>query len=296
VVKLSHETLRLHFPEKGPAWKYWVQTIQDDFDNDWIINRFNVTNVRETRSFKYTPEGQGKWSKGSIVPCYVWDEQEGRIFSSFLAMNTAGLSLLAFEFSDKLKSKLLSNNVTITDGKTIDGLKTLILRSKNIKSGSEGEIHVTVPHFLVVHNEVRLSKENYSVVYHVEQTGFFEGICYPKSGSLHQSSMQNIDQVDYEFEVTDIRRFDPTVLFNWFPEWPTSTGISDTKTGENTAIPPNERQLAKVAKEAEIEAEQMKRYHLLPIRIVIMVLALALIVWSIYRMITSKKSSTDKMV
>ena len=91
------ETIRLHIPEKGPAWKYWVQKIQDEFDDQWIASRFRATNVKETRYFTYFPESEGQWSRGSIIPLYQWHENEGRHFFTFLGLDTTGLSLLELE-------------------------------------------------------------------------------------------------------------------------------------------------------------------------------------------------------
>jgi hypothetical protein len=282
------ETLRLHFPEKGPAWKYWVQEIQDKFDKKWIHNYFKVTNVSETRNFAYTPEGEGKWSKGSVIPWYVWDEQDGCMFSTFLAMNTSGLSLLAFEFSETLKNKLLSQKIDIVDGKIIDGVQTIILRSRDEKFGVENETHITIPHFLVVHREIRGIKEKFSMIYHVEKLGFFEKICYPQKGSFNQSAIKYLDKENYKFEVIDVYRFDTAFLNNWFPEWQPSTVVSEVKTGNSVIIPPSERQLKKVAEEWNSYNEQSEHPYWSVVRIVLMILGSILILISLFLMIRKR--------
>ena len=105
----QRETVRIYFPEKGPAWKLWVQEIQDEYDDRWIFNRFKVTNVKETRSFSYTPEAEGIWSNGSIIPWYVWDESSGLHFFTSLGMGISCISFLYLDETVEIRKAALGN-------------------------------------------------------------------------------------------------------------------------------------------------------------------------------------------
>jgi hypothetical protein len=286
-VELAHEIFRLHFPEKGQAWKYWIQKIQDEYDQEWIINRFHITNVAETRIFIHTLEAEGKWNNGSIIPWYTWDEQEGRSFATFLSMNTAGLSLLAFEFSETLKKQILSKELNFVGYGEIDGIKTLIFQNYDKEIGDEYEMHVTESHFLVVYSVAKNNKENFSLVYRVEKLGFFEGICYPQKGYLHQTAKKYIDKVDYKFEVTNVRRFDISLLNSWFPDWPSATIVADVKTNKNITIPHSERQIKKILDKDFSKVELVTQSTWTPFRIFLIfinsMLTIILIVWIIIK-------------
>jgi hypothetical protein len=277
-VPLAHETLRLHFPQKGPAWKYWVQKIQDKFDDEWIINRFHVTNITETRFWIYEPESEGHWSQGSVFPWYIWDDQDGRCFSSFLSMNTSSISLLSFEIPDTLQKQFTEKKIPVTEGPLIDGIKTLAIPYHNAEMETDSVLHITEPYYLVVHSEVKGIKEKFSIVYHVDQIGFFEGICYPKKGYYYLTAIGVFGKEDYKFEVTDVRRFDPQLINQWFPEWPSATIVSNANSDKAIRIPPSERQLQKVAK----QYEELTSSRWMPFRIVLIVSGVLLILISFY--------------
>jgi hypothetical protein len=282
------ETIRLHFPKQGPAWKYWVQEIQDKFDNLWIHNRFKVTNIIETRKFRYTPEGEGKWSKGAIVPWYQWDEEEGRYFFHFLGMNTIGVSLFAFVVSDDLLRKVsATQKLQFFNEGVCDGMKTFQFKGRDEEFGVQYEVHFTFPQCMVTYWEGKGIKETVSVIYNVEKIGHFEKIDYPQKGSFFATANRHQDDIDYKFNVTDVHRFDPALLNNWFPEWSASTIVSDVKTGDGIRIPPNERQLKKVAEAfvAEVESEKVeseKASRWLPFRIFLIIAGAVLIIISVY--------------
>jgi hypothetical protein len=280
------ETIRLHFPERGPAWKYWMQEIQDSFDDQWIVNRFRATNVTESRNFSYTPvTTEGTWSRGSITPWYEWDEEEGRVFFSFLGMNTMGLSLLMFDVSADLKNQIWERQRLQFTGKgQRDGIETLAFKGENTEFGVRYEVHFLSTSGLVVHWEANGIRENFSTVYHVDRLGIFEGTYYPKSGHLRQTPLRSIPKVDYKFEVTAVNRFDGELLGNWFPEWQPGTIVRDNALDKTINIPPSERQLRKAA-------ETWSSYGVVPrsstwiiFRITMVIAGIVLVLYALYLM------------
>jgi hypothetical protein len=277
------ETIRLHFPEKGPAWKYWKQEVQDKFDQQWIVNRFKVTNVSETRNFRYTPEGEGKWNDANIIPWYQWDETTGRHFFTFLGMGVSCFSFFDIDESQDIRKMTLENLKNYKTRKGIcDGIETVIFYNRDEKNKIESEIHITIPHFLVVRVSVHMIGEKYSRVYNVEKIGFFEGICYPQKGSIHETALREIDRLDHKFEVINVHRFDENLLKNWFPEWPPSTIVVDVKTDKNITIPPSERQLKKVAEEWNTQVEQAKYSYWNVVRIIFIIVGILFIITGLF--------------
>jgi hypothetical protein len=250
-IKTARETVRLHFPKKGPSWKYWVQEIQDSFDKTWIHNRFKVTNIIETRNFVYAPEAEGQWSHGGVIPWYQWDEEEGRNFFTFLGMNSMGIPLFSMDDGNdaqKLMKQFLEKQTPQYVGEGMcDGVKTMIFHCND--GVVVGNLHITIPHALIVLLEGNGIKEKFSTVYRVEQIGHFESVIYPQKGKLSQTAIRYQNQVDYKFDVTNVHRFDKKLIDNWFPEWSPSTIVVDTAYDKTTRIPPSERQLKKVAEQ-----------------------------------------------
>jgi hypothetical protein len=283
------ETIRLHFPEKGPAWKYWVQEIQDKFDNKWIHNHFKVTNITETRNFKYTPEGEGKWNDGDITPWYDWNGDEGRYLFHFLGMNTTFLSLLVFDISDEfIKQSIEKQSLQFVGEGKCDGIKTFIFRGVHKDLKVYYEAHFTFPQCMVVYFEAKVIEEkNYSTIYRIEKLDFVDGIYYPQKGYLSVAALRYGDKVDYKFEVTEVKRYDPALLNNWFPEWSPSTIVVDVKTDDHITIPPSERQLKKVA-EAWTSAANAEQPYWMVTRIVLMILGSILILISLFLMIKKR--------
>jgi hypothetical protein len=266
------ETIRFHFPEKGPVWKYWTQEIQDKFDQQWILNRFKVTNISETRNFIYTPEGEGKWSKGGILPWYSWDEDEGRSFFTFLGMGTVGISSLNYNDYKQIRKQYTENlNYQFIKEGTCNDKKIFIFQGSNDKLGAVFEMHFTSIQGMMIHFGLNAPKEKYTVVFDVEKIGSFENIYYPKKGKLRRSAQEHAYGIDYKFEVTDVHRFDSQLVKNWFPQWPSSTIVVDSKTDEHITIPPSERQLKKVAEEWNTQEEQAKYPYLNVVRIIFVI-------------------------
>jgi hypothetical protein len=134
----------------------------------------------------------------------------------------------------------------------------------------------------VVFLKVETPEKKPLLICEVKKLGFFDGICYPQNGSLRQTAVDHINEVDYDFEVTEVHRFDSALLNNWFPEWPPSTIVANTKTGEHITIPPSERQYKKVAKSFRSEEYGKKSSRWLPFRVFLMITGAVLIFISIY--------------
>ncbi|MDR3110436.1 MAG: hypothetical protein LBU65_12260 [Planctomycetaceae bacterium] len=290
-IKNVQEVFRLHFPPQGPSWKYWTQKIEDKYDKEWILNRFLATNMKESRSFKYSPEAEGNWSEGSIYSWYIWDEEQGRIFSTFLGINTIGISLLAFDVSTEIKNEILDKIKLKFDREaTCDGVKVYIFGGYDESREIKYELHTTgYPHFLTTRYGTSSTKEDFSIIYDVQKIGVFDGICYPQKGSFHQTSKKNvIGKVDYDFEVNEVCRFESELLKNWFPEWPPSTIVANANTDKSITIPPSERQLKKVAEEWERQVEQSKYPFLGVLRVIFFVAGTILILVALFRMIRKR--------
>jgi hypothetical protein len=280
---LAHETWRFHFPEQGPCWKTWIQKIQDDYDQEWIVNRFAVTNVSESRSFNHVPEGEGIWNDGGIIPWYVWDPAGIHSFSFVLGYSMIGISLIDFEVSQELRQKSLMNvNLEFTGECLFDGIKTWIFQGTLKNIGTKMEVHVTSSLPIVVFLKIEDPRTKQVFSCEIKKLSFFETICYPQKGSFRQTAVDSTDAVNYEFEVMDVHRFDKKLLNNWFPEWPPSTIVADIKTGTHITIPPNERQMKKVADGFTSKIESEKESRLLPFRIFLIIAGAVLIIISVY--------------
>jgi len=257
--------------------------------------------VKETRYFTYFPESEGQWSRGSIIPLYQWHENEGRHFFTFLGLDTTGLSLLELgnliadedrnEYVERYNLRFVKEerfgdkNVWVFHGKL-----EMEFQGKNIQT--DYKLCVLHPQNMIVHWEGSMGEDSLSYI--VEDIGIFEGICYPRRGRFHQSqTMGLVGKIDYKFEVTDVRRYSSELLSNWFPEWPPGTSAQNIGTGKITRIPPSERQLAKVAK---IQKDMLDSYAITPrsttwlvVRITLVIIGSALILYALYRMSEKRK-------
>ena len=287
------ETVRLHFPEKGPPWKYWGQEIQDRFDEQWIVNLFKVTNVVETRNFFHKPEIKGQWNEASIIPWHEWYERDGRSFFTVLGFSIIGLSLFD---ADNMSVEFVSNEMSgglmqFVREYTFEGHKAFVFAGGN--AAASAEFHIVYPQGIVVHYEVNWLEVGRKRVVHVDKIAVSGGVWYPQKGSFYQDAHTFSEyKCDYKFEVTGVRRFEPELLQNWFPEWPSGTSIRDRATDKSTRIPPSERQLKKAA-------EMLPSYEITPrstawlaFRITLVVVGLAMILYALYRMREKNKNDS----
>jgi hypothetical protein len=290
-IDTARETIRFHFPAKGPAWKYWVQEIQDSFDKKWIHNRFKVTDVVSTHNFLYAEEQAGKWSAGDITPWHEWDEANGRVFFTIISLDTVGMSLLETNVTAEFRHSVISGgNIQFVKKYVFDGYDAFVFTGKGKNGKTAFEIHITQPGCVVVHLEYRNS-EGRGRIFHVDKLGSFEGICYPQKGFFYQdANIFREYKYDYKFEVTKVQRFDPDFLKNWFPEWPPLTSVHDIAYDKTTRIPPNERQLKKVAEQwhssYKIEPRPMTWTVF---RIIIAVIGTVMILTALYMLWKRKK-------
>ena len=284
-LKNIRETVRLHFPEKGPVWQYWSQEIQDQFDDQWIINLFKVTNVRETHNFKYSDESKGRWNRADITPWYEWDEVDGRSFFTILGINIIGMSLFDADITTEFVSNAMSSGgkVRFVREYSFEGQSAFVFSSG--EGTVSGEFHVLYPQGIVVHYEINWSGGKKKRIIHVESVAKTDdGIWYPKKGSFYQDAHTlNEYKSDYKFEVTDVRRLEPEILQSWFPEWPTGTSVHDVATDKSTRIPPSERQREKVTRLNSYEITPQSTLWLI-FRIATVILGLAMILYAIYRL------------
>ncbi|MDO5554279.1 MAG: hypothetical protein Q4G68_11005 [Planctomycetia bacterium] len=279
----SKETIRLHFPNTGPSWKYWVQYTQDKFDQQWIINRFEVTNVNESRMFSHVEEAEGKWSKGSLIPWYVWDDHQDCIFMNFLGLDTIGVSLLKFDVTDRLHEQIVARiKYEFKRQGSLDGYKTYIYAGRDETFGVEDELHVIAePKFMVVYYSSKGIRENFTFEYKVETIKAFDNVLYPAKGVFKQNGIKNSQDIEYSYEVTAMSHFNENVLSAWFPEWPPSTIIGDEKMGRNVTIEPDERQVRKVAKNWETTSAKHYKSHFVT-RTILLTAGFVLVIYALY--------------
>ena len=276
------ETVRLHFPEKGHAWKYWVQEVQDKLDGQWIVNSFKVTDVVKTHNFTFLED---TWSSGNVTPGHQWyEEQYGRHFFTFLGLDTVGLSLLRFNVSDEIWNKSVARfNLQFEKEERLGDQKQWVFQG----SGEDIRLCVLYPQNMVVHWEVFDGKES-MMSYIVEEVGIFEGICYPRKGKHHQSLVGPGEKIDYNFEVTGVRRFEPELLQNWFPEWPSGTIVHDVATDSTTRIPFTERQRKNMEETLSYEITPQSTWWII-LRVITIIIGAALILYGLYRMLEKSK-------
>jgi hypothetical protein len=277
----GRETIRLYYPPKGPAWKYWFHETQDSYDQQWIIDRFKVTNIVETRHFKYTSEAKREMSIGDITPWHEWRDDRGRTFFTFLGITIIGMSRYQYEDLDKWINDAIVNN----KGKSkLQFLKEYLYEDKKVfvlqapDEKSKFEIHVMYPQHLIMRCEMKSYDEGKTYLLNVDKVDFFEGICYPKKGTFHEDADISSDsKIDYQFEVTNVSRYNQELVKNWFPEWPPLTAVHDIKTDTMAYIPPNERQMKKIADQEEQYVLEPKHPYWNVFRIVFFVLGLMFI-------------------
>jgi len=135
-LKNTRETVRLYFPEKGYAWKYWRQEIQDRFDDQWVVNLFKVTNVCETRNFKRFDESSERWNKANVTPWHEWDERDGRSFFTVLGVNIIGMSLFDTDITEEfVHSAMSGGNVHFVREYLFEGQRTFVFFGDGAVSG-----------------------------------------------------------------------------------------------------------------------------------------------------------------
>jgi hypothetical protein len=78
-------------------------------------------------------------------------------------------------------------------------------------------------------------------------------IAYPAAGTFRQRGIDNLPQVDYQFQVLSAESVPELNRAEWFPEWPKGTIVVDQINNKNISIPHDERTLteAKLRKLAE---------------------------------------------
>ncbi len=234
----SKRTYRIHIPEEGHPWQYLVSETERPVDGEFETNRFAAFNGKHSWVYLRAPPERVARGRCIKIAGYSWDLHIEDYYQQLLTKSIVGMSFTTLtpdaydRFWEQKKDKF-----EYQGQRTLDGHDVLMFKS-DFGRGDIWDFHLSAPphSMYVLVKRTRSADNEVLELIEIEEIGQADGFVYPKKGRWYKAPRapipepkvkQELDVLDFSFDVVEVRHLDSVSQEDWFPEIPAGTSVSD---------------------------------------------------------------------